>query len=452
MTTCSSGTEALAYSRAAASAFDVVLAEVNRPTCTCLLSSSTDLRGAARQFALSNPASSICRQHCIAYTPSFSADAARSPDHSISQAKLVAADEVTGRAFVDAFGDTPVVLMSEDGERGDVMRAVTLGAVDFMDKPLSVLKLKNIWQHSVRRMMQRTTLYDAGYAVAAAHQAVSEPAHGGAHVHPSISDCLPSVMTAPIGLAPSPSLAKLATLSSQPHRSSIDSPGTPSAADVDHMDSASADSSRQITSSASGGSQERRSARNASLDMDCIDEELSAPEPAAKRAHTGPAPPRAPLSCKPSSFGPLMPVPPVSHWPHLPAGCVWGTPLGGPLPPPMPAPMPAGFGAAWTTPVLSPAAAAVAPPPMPMPLAMHHDAPAPVIIRSEPVVAPAHAAPPALLLSAPDGGALPEGFLASLSASAAKNGAGPLGLKLRKSGSLLDLVNSALGAQQQAAY
>ena len=76
-------------------------------------------------------------------------------DASIAQAKLVAADKVTGRAFVDAFGDTPVVLMSEDGEAGDVMCAVTLGAVDFMDKPLSVLKLKNIWQHSVRKVRAR---------------------------------------------------------------------------------------------------------------------------------------------------------------------------------------------------------------------------------------------------------------------------------------------------------
>jgi len=39
VTTCSSSTEALAYSRAAASAFDVVLAEVNHCACTCLATS-----------------------------------------------------------------------------------------------------------------------------------------------------------------------------------------------------------------------------------------------------------------------------------------------------------------------------------------------------------------------------------------------------------------------------
>ena len=52
----------------------------------------------------------------------------------------------------------PVILMSEGScsSTGDVLRAVKLGAVDWLDKPLFVLKLKNIWQHSVRRMMQRS--------------------------------------------------------------------------------------------------------------------------------------------------------------------------------------------------------------------------------------------------------------------------------------------------------
>jgi CheY-like chemotaxis protein len=48
---------------------------------------------------------------------------------------------------------TPVILMSEGATTDDVMRAVQLGAVDYLDKPLSTLKLKNIWQHSVRKMM-----------------------------------------------------------------------------------------------------------------------------------------------------------------------------------------------------------------------------------------------------------------------------------------------------------
>lgn len=58
--------------------------------------------------------------------------------------------------------------MSEGATTDDVMRAVQLGAVDYLDKPLSTLKLKNIWQHAVRKMMlhqstvnvNTTTRYD----------------------------------------------------------------------------------------------------------------------------------------------------------------------------------------------------------------------------------------------------------------------------------------------------
>jgi FixJ family two-component response regulator len=68
------------------------------------------------------------------------------------QATLVAGDEAIGRSFIDSFEETPVVLMAAGAPHEAVMRAVRLGAVDFLDKPLSHLKLKNIWQHSVRRV------------------------------------------------------------------------------------------------------------------------------------------------------------------------------------------------------------------------------------------------------------------------------------------------------------
>lgn len=64
----------------------------------------------------------------------------------------MACDEASGRTFVNAFDDTPVVLMSEGGDMAAVLAAVKCGAVDFLDKPLSLLKLKNIWQHSVRKV------------------------------------------------------------------------------------------------------------------------------------------------------------------------------------------------------------------------------------------------------------------------------------------------------------
>lgn len=70
---------------------------------------------------------------------------------------MVAPDEAVGRSFVDSFEDTPVVLMAEGASTADVMRAVKLGAVDFLEKPLSLLKLKNIWQHSVRQVRGRAS-------------------------------------------------------------------------------------------------------------------------------------------------------------------------------------------------------------------------------------------------------------------------------------------------------
>ncbi|KAI8470968.1 MAG: hypothetical protein J3K34DRAFT_520872 [Monoraphidium minutum] len=47
----------------------------------------------------------------------------------------------------------PCILMAADPSPGDVLAGIGLGAVDFLAKPLSELKLRNIWQHTVRKMM-----------------------------------------------------------------------------------------------------------------------------------------------------------------------------------------------------------------------------------------------------------------------------------------------------------
>lgn len=44
------------------------------------------------------------------------------------------------------------MLMSDSSNKSDVLRGIELGAVDFLEKPLSSLKLKNIWQHVVRKV------------------------------------------------------------------------------------------------------------------------------------------------------------------------------------------------------------------------------------------------------------------------------------------------------------
>jgi hypothetical protein len=372
---------------------------------------------------------------------------------------LVASDEVTGRAFVDAFEEVPVVLMSEGGATDEVMRAVTLGAVDFLDKPLSLLKLKNIWQHSVRRMMQRTTLYDSSPRYAPAAPAYSEPV-GAIAQQPSMSNCLPSSMTAPIALIPPPAKRRSlgdkpisAMTATAPHRSSVDSPGTPSAGDAEPAESVSAGSVHQLNEpSYFSGMDVSAGGTTASLENTLLDGESKLTT-------------RAPMASKPSSFGPLLPVPPMSQWPQLPSGCVWGTPVGGPLPPPL--------SNAGPPPSVSatPAAISIIPPPPGAPtlapLRINTTAAAAAAPSTQKVLLKAsrstnaieHLSLPSLCGNVvtepsklfPSSQPIPEGFLCLNKAKKeASTGAAPLGLKLRKSDSLLNLINSTLSTNNNA--
>mmetsp|Transcript_24239 Transcript_24239/g.71970 ORF Transcript_24239/g.71970 Transcript_24239/m.71970 type:complete len:450 (-) Transcript_24239:1075-2424(-) len=51
---------------------------------------------------------------------------------------------------------TPLVLMSSASCPDDIVAGIKLGAVDHMQKPLYVHKLRNIWQHTVRRVMHQS--------------------------------------------------------------------------------------------------------------------------------------------------------------------------------------------------------------------------------------------------------------------------------------------------------
>ena len=46
----------------------------------------------------------------------------------------------------------PLVLTSATGGAGEVMKGIELGAVDYLEKPVSLPKLRNIWQHVVRKV------------------------------------------------------------------------------------------------------------------------------------------------------------------------------------------------------------------------------------------------------------------------------------------------------------
>lgn len=140
VTSVGSASEALALLSTGVAAFDVVLAEVRR----------AGAGAAARAVQQTGwpPHGGLRPPTCLHAAPSRPARPSPLPP----QSKLVACDEPTGRSFVNAFEDTPVVLMTEAATQADVLAAVQLGAVDFLDKPLSLLKLKNIWQHSVRKV------------------------------------------------------------------------------------------------------------------------------------------------------------------------------------------------------------------------------------------------------------------------------------------------------------
>jgi DNA-binding response OmpR family regulator len=69
------------------------------------------------------------------------------------QAKALAKESSDGGSLREASAHLPLVLMSEKGSStDDVWRGIELGAADVLEKPLSSLKLRNIWQHVVRRV------------------------------------------------------------------------------------------------------------------------------------------------------------------------------------------------------------------------------------------------------------------------------------------------------------
>ena len=397
------------------------------------------------------------------------------------QSKLVASDEVTGRAFVDAFAEVPVVLMSEGGATDDVMCAVRLGAVDFLDKPLSHLKLKNIWQHSVRRMMQRTTLYDAS-------PAYSEPAPIMAHHHQqSLSDCLPSSMTAPMGLMnhppppppPQPPLIRrsyekqpsptsVVTVTA-PHRCSVDSPGTPSAGDCEPAESMSGGSVHQLNNSGNNDISSAFFTNQELTDVTggaCIEVDGGVGGAGATgvggatatvfsqttRSHSVSTHQQPmPMPMHVSSIHRSSTMPPTSfsmgsHWPQLPTGCVWGTPRGGPLPPPFPSPPTTTTASMTPTPTTSVLRVSSVPVVV---LKSHHAAQqqqqSPCLSFCTTTTSDSAVIAVAIATTATEN-VLPEGFLSLTKAKeeAATRKSGPIGLRLRKSESLLDLINASL--------
>ncbi|GLC35579.1 hypothetical protein PLESTB_000191300 [Pleodorina starrii] len=112
-------------------------------------------------FKARQEAESQLRENHYAVTPcscsveaaAFLANPENSCDVLLADVRCLQQKSAEHTAVVQAAKTIPLVLMSESSAPNEVMLGIKLGAVDFLEKPLSPLKLKNIWQHSVRRML-----------------------------------------------------------------------------------------------------------------------------------------------------------------------------------------------------------------------------------------------------------------------------------------------------------
>jgi len=286
--------------------------------------------------------------------------------------------------------------MAEHGSAKDVMRSVQLGAVDFLDKPLSTLKLKNIWQHCVRKMMRSNSISQNFDMMRPCYSA--DVAASPVHTHAPV----PSSMTAPIvpgadagyictGIAGyagaygsvGNQLNVLGDCSKQ-----VASPQTPSGSDIE---GAAGESTSAASNHAGDTSNDNKS--------DDGDVKSKKSTTVVKRRK-------------------LAEVVETRDWPALEAGCAWGTPVGSVLPPPLARSKSDGSYLNTNTNTMCSAE------------------------TSDPSIRRCMIKTP----SAASGGDSRGGMQSGQFLKNAPCGAPPLGLKLRKSNSLLNLINERLGA------
>ncbi|KAJ7557016.1 hypothetical protein O6H91_05G108700 [Diphasiastrum complanatum] len=62
-------------------------------------------------------------------------------------------DELDGFKILKAAGNVPTIMMTATDDMTIIMQGIALGAVDFLQKPVTKEKLRNIWQHVVRKAL-----------------------------------------------------------------------------------------------------------------------------------------------------------------------------------------------------------------------------------------------------------------------------------------------------------
>lgn len=81
-----------------------------------------------------------CHQRCIALTLLH------------IQATVVAHESAAWSTFVRKVKHLPLVLTGENISQQQKLLGIKFGAVDFLEKPVALLKLRNVWQHTVRKV------------------------------------------------------------------------------------------------------------------------------------------------------------------------------------------------------------------------------------------------------------------------------------------------------------
>eukprot|EP00198_Chlamydomonas_reinhardtii_P004407 XP_001693743.1 predicted protein [Chlamydomonas reinhardtii] len=114
-------------------------------------------------------------------------DADKHFDLLLADVRCMQQQSAEHKAVVQAAKSIPLVLMSESGAPNEVMLGIKLGAVDFLEKPLSPLKLKNIWQHLVRRMLSASAKAEKKAAAHTVREAANNNAAGSATASPEDS-------------------------------------------------------------------------------------------------------------------------------------------------------------------------------------------------------------------------------------------------------------------------
>ncbi len=338
-------------------------------------------------------------------------------DIILADARLVAMEDTTGKAFIDACEGVPVLLMAEQGSAKDVLRSVQLGAVDFLDKPLSTLKLKNIWQHCVRKMMRSASSKNISRSFEVSRPCYSADVAGtGAHKHVPV----PSSMTGPIVPGASPgyvctgiagyagaygSVGNQLNLLGE-NGKQVASPQTPSGSDIEGA-------AGESTSAASNHDDRNKSDKNDDK-TDDGDVKSRKKKTVVRRKK-------------------LAEVIGTREWPALAEGCTWGTPVGSVLPPTL-------GGTKCGAPLDNSMARGSA------------SLPASLLTNLTNAHSSAETGDPSIqrcIIRTPgaiSGGDSKVGMQSGQFFKNTPGGAPPLGLKLRKSNSLLNLINDHLGA------